>query len=201
MAEPSLQLRLAQKLALAPQLQQAIKLLQLNRIELREYIQEVLDSNPILEREEGEGTVETPAQESASGEVDNLPEDLSKEWESESFADEQWAQTPSYEGFSGESQIPDSSDDGLLDHLLWQINLSHFNDVDTAIAHAVVYGLDEDGFLAETIEEIRGSLAPELLVSEEEVLAVLHRIQRMEPVGVATRDTSECIRVQLSALP
>ena len=201
MANPSLQLRLAQKLALAPQLQQAIKLLQLNRIELREYIQEVLDSNPILEREEGEGAVETSEQDSSKSEADNLPEDLSKEWESESFADEQWAQTPSYDSFSGESQIADSSDEGLLDHLLWQINLSHFNDVDTAIAHAVVYGLDEDGFLAETIEEIRGSLAPELLVSEDEVLAVLHRIQRMEPVGVATRDTAECIRVQLSALP
>ncbi len=134
MAEPSLQLRLAQKLALAPQLQQAIKLLQLNRIELREYIQEVLDSNPILERDEGEGAADAPGQEAASAEADNLPEDLSNEWESESFADEQWAQTPSYDAFSGESQIADSSDDGLIDHLLWQINLSHFSDVDTAIS-------------------------------------------------------------------
>ena len=201
MAEPSLQLRLAQKLALAPQLQQAIKLLQLNRIELREYIQEVLDSNPILERDEGEGGTEKPEQEASSADTENLPEDLSKEWESESYADEQWAQTPSYDDFSGESQIADSSDEGLLDHLLWQINLSHFSEVDTAIAQAIVYGLDEEGFLAETIGEIRASLAPELLVSEDEVLAVLHRVQRMEPVGVATRDTSECIRVQLSALP
>ena len=201
MAEPSLQLRLAQKLALSPQLQQAIKLLQLNRIELREYIQEVLDSNPILERDEGEGGTETPEQEASSADAENLPEDLSKEWESESYADEQWAQTPSYDDFSGESQIADSSDQGLLDHLLWQINLSHFSEVDTAIAQAIVYGLDEEGFLAETIGEIRASLAPELLVSEDEVLAVLHRVQRMEPVGVATRDTSECIRVQLSALP
>jgi RNA polymerase sigma-54 factor len=200
-AEPSLQLRLAQKLALSPQLQQAIKLLQLNRIELREYIQEVLDSNPILERDEGEGGTETPEKEASSADAENLPEDLSKEWESESYADEQWAQTPSYDDFSGESQIADSSDEGLLDHLLWQINLSHFSEVDTAIAQAIVYGLDEDGFLAETIGEIRASLAPELLVSEDEVLAVLHRVQRMEPVGVATRDTSECIRVQLSALP
>jgi RNA polymerase sigma-54 factor len=200
-AEPSLQLRLAQKLALSPQLQQAIKLLQLNRIELREYIQEVLDSNPILERDEGEGGTETPEQEASSADAENLPEDLSKEWESESYADEQWAQTPSYDDFSGESQIADSSDQGLLDHLLWQINLSHFSEVDTAIAQAIVYGLDEEGFLAETIGEIRASLAPELLVSEDEVLAVLHRVQRMEPVGVATRDTSECIRVQLSALP
>ncbi len=86
------------------------------------------------------------------------------------------------------------------DHLLWQINLSHFSPVDTAIAQAIVYGLDEDGFLQETIAEIRASLAPELLVEEDEVLAVLHRVQRLEPVGVATRDPAECIRVQLSAL-
>lgn len=199
MAEPSLQLRLAQKLALAPQLQQAIKLLQLNRIELREYIQEVLDANPILEREEGEGG-DPPEAEQSAQEGDKLAEDVDTDWEMDTLG-EQWGETPSYEAYSGESQIADDSDGGLLDHLLWQINLSHFSDVDTAIAHAIVYGLDEDGFLAETLSEIRASLAPELLVSEEEVLAVLHRVQRMEPVGVATRDTSECIRVQLSALP
>ncbi|MGD8578699.1 MAG: RNA polymerase factor sigma-54, partial [Lysobacterales bacterium] len=83
----------------------------------------------------------------------------------------------------------------------WQINLSHFSDVDAAIAQAIVYGLDEDGFLQESLEEVRASLAPELLVSEDEILAVLHRVQRMEPVGVATRDPAECIRVQLSVLP
>lgn len=201
MAEPSLQLRLAQKLALSPQLQQAIKLLQLNRIELREYIQEVLDSNPILERDEGEGAADSAETESPKQESETPAEDYSDDWENDNFGDEQWAQTPSYDDFSGESQIADNSDEGLLDHLLWQINLSHFSEVDLAIAQAIVYGLDEDGFLAETLPEIRASLAPELLVSEDEVLAVLHRVQRMEPVGVATRDTSECIRVQLSALP
>lgn len=199
MAEPGLQLRLAQKLALSPQLQQAIKLLQLNRIELREYIQEVLDSNPILEREEGESDSSGP--ETSKAENESPVEEPAVDWEMETLGNEQWTETQSYEGFSGESQIADDSEGGLLDHLLWQINLSHFSDIDTAIAHAIVYGLDEEGFLAETIAEIRASLAPELLVSEDEVLAVLHRVQRMEPVGVATRDTAECIRVQLSSLP
>ncbi|NNL04374.1 MAG: RNA polymerase factor sigma-54 [Xanthomonadales bacterium] len=209
MPEPSLQLRLAQKLALAPQLQQAIRLLQLNRIELREYIQEVLDSNPILERDEGEGSVEsvepvpTKAEktDTADSSSDSVGDEPVPEWEMDSLPNEQWGETSSYEGFSGEAQIADDSEGGLLDHLLWQINLSHFSEVDTAIAQAVVYGLDEDGFLQETIEEIRASLAPELLVGEDEVLAVLHRVQRMEPVGVATRDPQECIRVQLSSLP
>ena len=205
MAEPSLQLRLAQKLALAPQLQQAIRLLQLNRIELREYIQEVLDSNPILEREEddaGAGATEAESIESAKAEsAPDAAGEQDTDWAMDDLPAEQWTETPSYEGFSGETQIADASEGGLLDHLLWQINLSHFSEVDTAIAQAIVYGLDEDGFLQETIEEIRASLAPELLVDEDEVLAVLHRVQRMEPVGVATRDPQECIRVQLSALP
>jgi len=201
MAEPSLQLRLTQKLALSPQLQQAIRLLQLNRIELREYIQEVLDSNPILERT-GEGEPEPGADEfdrPEAGSEAAVDEGLS-EWDLGPSEGEQWLESNAYEGFSGERQIEDTSADSLGDHLLWQINLSHFSPVDTAIAQAIVYGLDEDGFLQETIAEIRASLAPELLVEEDEVLAVLHRVQRLEPVGVATRDPAECIRVQLSAL-
>lgn len=202
MAEPSLQLRLAQKLALAPQLQQAIRLLQLNRIELREHIQEVLDSNPILERAEGESSAEN-AEDSAkseSSEDDAFTEESFSEWELESGS-EPWMEGGGYESFSGEQQIEDTSAGSLRDHLLWQINLAHFSERDTAIAEAIVYGLDEDGYLDEDIDEIRISLAPELLVEEEEITAVLHRVQRMEPVGIATRDPAECIRVQLSVLP
>lgn len=205
MAEPSLQLRLTQKLALSPQLQQAIRLLQLNRIELRDYIQEVLDSNPILERDEGEaataqGDSEGSDFESPATDSDTFDDASKQDWEQDSYGSETWTESSSYD-FQGESQIADSSEDTLLDHLLWQINLAHFSEVDSAIAQAIVYGLDEDGFLEESLEEIRASLAPELLVSEEEITAVLHRVQRLEPVGVATRDPAECIRVQLSALP
>ncbi|RPH98111.1 MAG: RNA polymerase factor sigma-54 [Lysobacterales bacterium] len=220
MADVSLQLRLTQKLALSPQLQQAIRLLQLNRIELREYIQEVLDSNPILERIEpgaergadpaepdpGQPDAPQAGDRSAEGPDDSGGDrgggdDGLAEWEYEAPGAEQWLETASHEGYSGESQIADASENSLLDHLLWQINLSHFSPTDTAIAQAIVYGLDEDGFLQESIAEIRASLAPELLVEEDEVLAVLHRVQRLEPVGVATRDPGECIRVQLRALP
>jgi RNA polymerase sigma-54 factor len=226
MAEPSLQLRLTQKLALSPQLQQAIRLLQLNRIELREYIQEVLDSNPILERVEpgaergaepaasdlglpgtapagdaaAEGTADTGGDTGGETRGEAGGDEGLTEWDYEARGAEQWLETGSYEGFSGESQIADASENSLHDHLLWQINLSHFSPIDSAIAQAIVYGLDEDGFLQETIAEIRASLAPELLVEEDEVLAVLHRVQRLEPVGVATRDPGECIRVQLRAL-
>jgi RNA polymerase sigma-54 factor len=200
MMEPSLQIRLSQKLALSPQLQQAIRLLQLNRIELREYIQDVLDANPILERTESDADGD-PVED---GKVDSAAaaEDTGQaEWEAESPGGEQWLESSPYEGYSTEPQIADTSADSLREHLLWQINLAHFSEIDTAIAEAIVYGLDEDGYLHDSIQDVRASLAPELLVDEDEVLAVLHRVQRLEPVGVATRDTAECIRVQLSSLP
>ena len=135
--EPKLQIRLAQKLALAPQLQQAIRLLQLNRIELREYIQEVLDANPLLERDEGDSPGEGPDLEQPA-EAGSLAEDAATDWEMDTLPGEQWTETPSYEGYSGEAQIADSSEGGLLDHLLWQINLAHFSDVDSAIAQAII---------------------------------------------------------------
>ena len=203
MASPSLQLRLSQKLALAPQLQQAIRLLQLNRIELREYIQDALDSNPILERsegnEDGENTEFEQAEPGDAAEQTQTTEQ--QDWEVESLGNDQWMESGSFEGYSGETQIADTSSDSLREHLLWQINLAHFSDEDAAIAQAIVYDLDEDGYLHDNLETVRASLAPELLVEEDEVLAVLHRVQRLEPVGVATRNAAECIRVQLSALP
>ena len=203
MAEPSLQLRLTQKLALAPQLQQAIRLLQLNRIELREYIQDVLDSNPILEQSEDDDDPKRPeAEKMEQGSAADSTEAIEQqEWETDSFGNDQWVESSPYDSYSGETQIADTSSDSLREHLLWQINLSHFSDVDAAIAEAIVYGLDEDGYLHDSIEDVRTSLAPELLVEEDEILAVLHRVQRLEPVGIATRDASECIRVQLFSLP
>ncbi len=208
MANQSLQLRLSQKLALAPQLQQAIRLLQLNRIELRDYIQEAVDSNPILEHEDGTGVEENPAKDQDSSESDEFQESSEPEhsnsddydWQSESRGDT-WTEQSSYSGDYLEPQIEDQSTGSLREHLLWQINLGQFSEDDAAIATGIVFGLDDDGFLEDSLDDIRGSLAPEHYFNEDEIRAVLHRIQRMEPVGVASRDPAECIRVQLSVLP
>jgi RNA polymerase sigma-54 factor len=206
MAEQSLQIRLAQKLALAPQLQQAIRLLQLTRLELREYIQETVEANPLLERVEPGSDDEYPdrqdqtaEQESPEPQGDTYEDDYG--WEPSTGAVDQWPESSGYAGEFGEPQIADESADSLREHLLWQINLGHFSPTDAGIATAIVFALDDDGFLGDSIDEIRASLAPDLLVEEDEVLAVLHRIQRMEPVGVASRDPGECIRVQLSVMP
>jgi RNA polymerase sigma-54 factor len=207
MADQSLQLRLSQKLALSPQLQQAIRLLQLNRIELREYIQEVLETNPILERSEAESSdpldqAGSTESEASAGDDGTQDLDLDRDWGEDFAFEEQWGDTAgSGDNYSGDTQIPDQSDGSLREHLLWQINLSHFSPKDAAIAAAIVFGLDDEGFLQDSLEDIRSGLAPDVLVDEDEILAVLHRVQRMEPVGVASRDTAECIRVQLAALP
>lgn len=212
MVNPSLQLRLTQKLALAPQLQQAIRLLQLNRIELREYIQELVDANPLLDHEENaeqegenrqEVSLEAEMAETRKAEneqeyaTDNLEADP---WQADT-GQEQWADSAGWSEDFSERQIADTSSDSLREHLLAQIRLAHFSELDAAIATAIVYALDDDGFLVDDIPVIRASLLPEILVGEDEIIAVLHRVQRLEPVGVASRDTSECIWVQLKAQP
>lgn len=210
MANHSLQLQLTQKLALSPQLQQAIRLLQMTRIELREHIQATVDANPILDYNEpgadnagddpgAEGDQDTVSlDELAQGERDaDLGAD---DWGADSGLGDQWIGS-GYDGDGREAQIADTSEDGLREHLLFQVELGHFSERDSAMATAIIYALDEDGYLADSIDDVRASLAPEHLVDEAEIRSVLRRVQRMEPVGVATSDPAECIRVQLSALP
>jgi len=210
MANPSLQLRLTQKLAMAPQLQQAIRLLQLTRIELRDYIQEVVDANPLLDQEdfsepqaragkESPREFETTAERDAGDGKDYSPDDYDDlHWQTEQ---DQWADVGGWSDDFAERQFEDTSSGTLREHLLSQIRLAHFSETDTAIATAIVYALDDDGFLIDDIPVIRESLLPEVRVEDDEVLAVLHRVQRLEPVGVASRNPGECIRVQLKAQP
>jgi RNA polymerase sigma-54 factor len=195
---------------MAPQLQQAIRLLQLNRIELRDYVQELVDGNPLLDHEEN---IEEPSQdskkESPDYEVtDNRKTDDEPDYPVDDYDDqpwqaeqEPWAETAGWSDDFSERQIEDTSTASLQEHLLSQIRLAHFNETDTAIATAIAYEVDDDGFLHEDIQDIRESLLPELRVEDDEVLAVLHRVQRLEPVGVASRDPGECIQVQLKSQP
>lgn len=210
MVNPSLQLRLTQKLAMAPQLQQAIRLLQLNRIELRDYIQELVDANPLLDHDDDveqpgragkEASLEYETAETRKAESDQeySPDEYDdQQWQSEQ---DQWSDSPGWSDDFSDRQIEDTSSASLREHLLAQIRLAHFNEVDAAIATAIVYAVNDDGFLTDDIPDIRGSLLPEIQVEDDEVLAVLHRVQRLEPLGVASRNPGECIRVQLLAQP
>ncbi len=192
-----LQLKLGQKLKLAPQLRQAIALLQLNRLELKEHIQNVLDANPLLERPEdrefdaptdGDGSGDDGQGQVETGEdfgFDDLPDGFSVS-----------SEAPRYDEF-----VSDRAEESLQHHLLWQVNLSGFSETDEAIARAIIYALNEDGYLLDDLDTLRASLAPELLVSVEEVAAVLERIQHLEPLGVGSRNLRECLLIQLHTLP
>ncbi len=172
-------------------------MLQLGRMELRDYIQEAIDSNPLLEQEseiieesDFTTTEEPPA-------TEQLAEVSADEWLKNN-------DLPSQSSPDNRDYILDSYADAgesLQEHLLWQINLTSFSDTDSAIARAIVFALDDDGYLADTITEIQQSLLPELTVNTTEITSVLRRVQRMEPVGVACSGAAECLQVQLSVLP
>lgn len=189
-----LQLKLGQKLKLSPQLRQAIRLLQLNRVELRGHLRELLETNPLLERESD--SLEVDAEESGQEESQLAEDDEGIGWEDLPEGFSVVGERPNYDEFIG-----DRSTESLQYHLLWQANLAGFSEQDETIAKAIIYALDEDGYLHDDLDTLRASLAPEHLVTSEEIAAVLERVQHFEPVGVACRSVHECLLVQLHARP
>jgi len=252
--KPSLVLKLGQQLKMTPQLQQAIKLLQLSSLELDVQIQEALDSNLMLEELEQEEPsdeptsldepeesidelikVEDPADSASNDEQTSVdiedtvevqdPEidgdivpDTHQEMVSELISDELpvdsvWEDvwddsfTPSPIGSAAEYDdenfldTRNSAELTLKDHLLEQVNLLHISDTDRLIALALIDGLDIQGVLTESLEDILGGFEAELEIELDEVEAVLHLIQHLDPVGVAARNLRECLLIQLNQMP
>lgn len=199
--KPALQFRLSQSLALTPQLQQAIRLLQLSRMELELELNTALESNPLLDMEAGDAdeadgaeAAETPEspEEGASDapETDDQPLDLEFE------RNEHRGTALDEDGMEPQ----DAEIEDLRDHLLWQLNLTPMSARDRAIAAAIIEAVDDDGYLSESDESIREALASLHAVAPEEIEAVRHRVQLFDPVGVASRSLRECLTVQLDVL-
>ncbi|RYD15240.1 MAG: RNA polymerase factor sigma-54 [Lysobacteraceae bacterium] len=195
--KPALQLRLGQSLALTPQLQQAIRLLQLSRLELEIELNLALESNPLLdltedapEGEDGEGDAEPLEQEAPEApDTDEQPLDLEIE-------------RSEYRGTALDEdglEPQDAEPEDLRDHLLWQLNLTPMSPRDHAIAAAIIEAIDDDGYLAETDEGICETLASLHVVTPAEVASVRRRVQQFDPIGVASRSLKECLAVQLDA--
>jgi RNA polymerase sigma-54 factor len=213
-----LDLRLSQKLIMTPQLQQAIKLLQLSRLELQQTLTQHLMENPLLEE------LQADAEEidSATGEEWNLEK---KEAEgSDSGAEEpkpEGAENPEelsangWEDYfdsdrrAGDTEYPSASQDelpsydqtvvkaqSLEDHLLWQLGLSGLSETEKAVGRMIIGNLDDDGYFRTPLEDI----ASEAGLSVEQVEAVLKHIQSFDPAGVAARDLQECLLIQLRYL-
>ena len=198
----SLQLKMGQSLALTPQLQQAIKLLQLSTLDLQQAIEETLESNPLLEREEdGDSHEETQSSQSdvdfttpvaEPNSADELPVDT--RWEDLMPSSAPSPSSP--DGEMGQFADRDAEPETLHDQLHWQLNLTRFSDTDYMIATAFIDAVDANGRLTQTPEEILDALQdPEIEL--DEVLAVLHRLQHFEPTGIFASDLRECLLLQL----
>ncbi|HAW3277012.1 TPA: RNA polymerase factor sigma-54 [Escherichia coli] len=200
-----LQLRLSQQLAMTPQLQQAIRLLQLSTLELQQELQQALESNPLLEQIDTHEEIDT--RETQDSETLDTADALEqKEMPEELPLDASWdtiytAGTPS--GTSGDyidDELPvyqGETPQTLQDYLMWQVELTPFSDTDRAIATSIVDAVDDTGYLTVPLEDILESMGDEE-IDIDEVEAVLKRIQRFDPVGVAAKDLRDCLLIQLS---
>jgi RNA polymerase sigma-54 factor len=194
MLKPSLQLKLGQTLTMTPQLQQAIRLLQLPILDLNAQIQEALEENIMLEMEDLPDAPKTSAETTA--EVETIK------------ADETW-QTRSTEriqdgGWNGEgrpiTEFADASGETLRDHLLWQVEMEQFSPREVLIAEAIIDSINDDGYLEAELADIEASLDEQPPIKETEVERTLTKVQRLDPIGVGARSLSESIILQLSQL-
>ncbi len=219
----ALQLRLGQHLTMTPQLQQAIRLLQLSTLELHTEIQDALDSNLMLELEDdhnntstnkndSESTAETEItaskQETEAAEIKGPTEDsaIPDELPTDSSWDDIYDSItpPSSAGNAVEHdfEVSGSSGESLQDHLHWQMELTPFSETDQAIAEVIIDAINDDGYLGTSIEEIHQALVNDIEEIElDEVEAVLHRIQNFDPAGIGARDLRESLSLQLKQFP
>ena len=210
----SVGLKIANSLSLTPQLQQAIRLLQLSSLELEQEIQIQLDSNPLLEKVEEQHSVE-----SSNSELNKEQNDLTNELNADHLPDDlpvdtDWDDVYTHQPTSlGSAEFEEREDNrqghlSLQDHMLEQINLLHFSRVDQLIAYCIIDALDEKGFLDAALTEITASVQHLLQsmdyddeIEDDEVLVVLKHIQRLDPIGVGSRNLAECLILQLESLP
>ncbi|MDO9081254.1 MAG: RNA polymerase sigma-54 factor, partial [Desulfuromonadales bacterium] len=210
------QLKMSQQLVMTPQLQQAIKLLQLSRLELVDLVRQELEENPILEEtgdqalDEEEGLPESERSDDLAGEELPVPDTIPEvTGESEGLGDIDWQ---SYlEGYSlGGSTADNYEEDedrpsyenlltkgtSLAEHLLWQLGLSRIHPRDTLVATELIGNIDEDGYLKVPLEEIAESLSSNV----KDVERILELVQRFDPSGVGARSLQECLLIQVRQL-
>lgn len=188
---------------MTPQLQQAIRLLQLSATELDAELAMAVENNPLLDWSE-------PSQVTVTG-ADVGPAQVNGDDRGAAPAEADWGGSdgePWYERVGPSDRDDEGSlaeqvaeTETLHDHLLWQLHLSPLSPRDRSIAVTLIESIDDDGYLREPLDSIAESLALDAPASSDEVLTVLHQIQRFDPVGVGARDLGECLRLQLEPLP
>ncbi|MRR05503.1 MAG: RNA polymerase sigma-54 factor [Deltaproteobacteria bacterium] len=205
-------MKLSQQLVMTPQLQQAIKLLQLSRIELQDLVSQELEENPVLDESleleeiKETDTLEITEQEAAPQEDPEVFTEV-KAGE-ETLQDMDWATyLDSYNYSSGEQYYDDEDDrpsyenmltkkTTLFDHLLWQLKLSRVTETEILVGSEIIGNIDEDGYLRSTLADI----AQICSVDESFVESVLKKVQEFDPIGVGARNLQECLLLQVKQL-
>ena len=197
-----LSLGISQQLKMTPQLQQAIRLLQLSTLELQQEIQETLYTNPLLEVDEDSPAAEPPQTDPALESAQTTAVESIETAEAEYFSPRKGSASQADTNYDFERETGQS----LQDYLEWQLNLSHLSALDVMIGHAIIDSIDDDGMLISPLEDIldmsdlRESLASDGPVELDECKAVLRRIQRFDPPGVGARDLRESLLIQIQLL-
>ena len=212
----SLQLKLSQHLTLTPQLQQSIRLLQLSTLELNQEIETFLQDNPLLERDDEEEPAAPPpsltqSTTSTASESESAPAPTPSEnepSEERAASETDWSIDDGYGSFSGQdgdddSEAPQAAAEPakLRDHLLDQINLMQMPDRDKRIVAFLIDNLDDDGYMTQDLVELAALLPVELEIDSEALTIGLKYLQSLDPPGVGARNLSECLALQLEALP
>ncbi len=208
MMKPSLQLKLGQTLTMTPQLQQAIRLLQMPALELQAHIREQLESNVMLEpvdEYEATGTFETlePHPMPEEKRVDAAPapevtveaEVIEDNWSERSAGSDSWRDDD-----ERAAEVADDAQLSLQDHLVSQLEYANLPPRDLAIARAIVDAVNDDGYLTDPLEDVAATLLPEVECDAAEVDRVLTLVQTLDPAGVAARNLGECLALQLRTL-
>ncbi|MEW5248104.1 RNA polymerase factor sigma-54 [Microbulbifer sp. 2201CG32-9] len=207
----SLQLKLGTQLTMTPQLQQAIRLLQLSTPDLQQEIQSILDSNPLLEADQEEPSEWSGEQREPERGTDSSDErtteegDWSQDIPSELPVDTRWDDIYGGGSYSGGFDTGDelsteqgnATPDNLRSHLLWQLNLTTLSVEDKRIAENLIDCISPSGFLLSSVEELGAALG----VDTDDVVAVLKTVQQLDPAGCGARDLRECLLLQLRQLP
>ena len=222
--KPALQLKLSQHLALTPQLQQSIKLLQLSTVEMQQEIERYLLENPMLERDDDGGTDSyASAQQFDAPRSDAAERTEHDEREERDAREERELAMPSTPSdvdddrftsdagtFTGAGRDEDDDSDAqdihagtisLRDHLIWQLGMTQLSERDRGLVRFLIEALDDDGYLSSPLEELRETLPPEYEVEPEELEIALRHIQSFDPTGIGARSPQECLALQLRALP
>jgi RNA polymerase sigma-54 factor len=219
MLKASLQLRLGQQLTMTPQLQQAIRLLQLPSLELQAHVREMLESNVMLEADEDLDATASFEALGAGPNDHDLPDQgsdpqINDETDRDATAtveiiDDNWGdQTTGASESAGsrnddndrQQDVQDEHGQSLQSHLLWQLDLARLEDRARAVGHAIIDAINDDGYLTETPDIIAGTLLPDINATADEIDAVLEVVQGFDPSGVGARSIAECLSLQLRAL-